>query len=107
MDTVNNAVDVILTPAVAVESPKRGMRLNTSNYHAKNDSGIAQAFKRAGLNWREAFAKDIMANNKKRIAMWMRLLPYLVITQGHKKIKKSKGKASRAALIALETLEGR
>jgi hypothetical protein len=37
----------------------------------------------------------------------LRLLPYLVVTQGHRHIKKSKGRASKAAIQALTELEGK
>lgn len=39
--------------------------------------------------------------------MWIKLLPYLVVTQGMRQVKKSRHKASRAAIEALDELEGR
>lgn len=85
----------------------------------KMPSALAQAFRRAGLDWREDFALAIRQANsstiapserkwaKERIKLWLRLLPYLITTQGRGKVRKWKGKPSKAALIALETLEGK
>ena len=41
------------------------------------------------------------------LALWLRLLPYLIVTAGHKRVKRLKGRASVAALKALDQLEGR
>ena len=92
--------------AASVQS-KNGVRLNTSNLHSKQSSGIAQRLRRAGVDWVVDLANAIKANDKERIAMWMRLLPYLVVTAGHRRVKRFKGKASKAALAALNELEGR
>jgi len=90
-------------------------RLNTSpghprgvrNLHAKHPSSLARRFRRAGLDWAEAFALDIKANRRERIRMWLRLLPYMITTTNKAKVKRWKGRASRAAIVALDALEGR
>lgn len=88
-------------------SPHSGRPKGTISANSKNPSSIAKAFKRAGLDWKEAFALDIKANKRERIQMWLRLLPYLVTTTNRVHVKRWKGKASRAAIIALNALEGR
>jgi hypothetical protein len=75
------------------------------NLNAKHPSSIAKAFRRAGLDWQADFALAIKANNRNRIKLWLRLLPYLVTTTNKVRVKRWKGKASRAAMIALETME--
>lgn len=87
------------------ESPGRpkGVR----NLHAKHPSSLAKRFKAAGLDWAADFAQAIKANRRDRIAMWLRLLPYMVTTTNKLKVRKWKGKASKAALVALDALEGR
>ena len=78
------------------------------NLHAKHPSAISRAFKKAGLDWQLDFALAIKANNRARIKLWLRLLPYLITQANHStRVKRWKGKASKAALIALEALEGR
>jgi hypothetical protein len=90
------------------EKPRpNGVRLNTSNLHSKHPSGIAVRLKSAGVDWIVDLAEAIKANNETRINMWIRLLPYLVVTQGHRRIKRGKGRASKDALRALDALEGR
>lgn len=74
---------------------------------SKMPSAMAQAFKRAGLDWQVDFALAIKANNRARIKLWLKLLPYLITTSAKIKGKKWKGKPSKAALIALEKLEGK
>lgn len=85
--------------------PKPGVRLNTSNLHSKHPSGIAMRLKLSGVDWIVPFGRAIERNDKVLLALWLRLLPYLVVTQGHRRIKKSKGRASKAALNALDELE--
>lgn len=70
-------------------------------------SAMAQAFKRAGLDWYADFALAIKANNRPRIKLWLKLLPYLITTSSKSRGKKWKGKPSKAALLALQTLEGK
>jgi len=77
------------------------------NLHAKHPSSIGRKFMAAGLDWQTDFALAIKANNRVRIKLWLRLLPYLVTTTNRVHVKKWKGKASKAALIALDALEGR
>lgn len=74
---------------------------------AKANSHIAQAFKRMGLDWREDLAKAIMKNDRYRIKLWLKLLPHLIVSSRKSKMKRWKGKPSKAAMIALEKLEGR
>ena len=68
---------------------------------------MAQRFKKAGLDWQEDFALAIKANKRERIKLWLKLLPYLITTSSRAKVRHWKGKPSKAAIIALETLEGR
>ncbi len=68
-------------------------------------SALAQSFKKAGLDWKADFAAAIKANRRDRIKLWLRLLPYMITTNHRAKVKKWKGRASRAALIALEAME--
>ena len=77
------------------------------NLNAKHPSSIARAFSKAGLHWQTDFALAIKGNNRARIKLWLRLLPYLVTTTNKTRVKKWRGKASRAAIIALDALEGR
>ncbi len=85
---------------------KRGRMVGSSQLDSKQHTSISIAFKRAGLDWRENLAKAILADDKRRIALWMRLLPYLV-SKNHKNLRRQKGRASKAALAALDELEGR
>lgn len=84
---------------------KRGIRYNTSNIHSKSQSGIAMRLKLAGVNWIESFGVAIKNNDKELLTLWLRLLPYLVVTGSHKRAKRFKGRASKAALAALSELE--
>jgi hypothetical protein len=84
---------------------KRGRVVGSSNLNSNQHTSISLAFKRVGLDWRENMAKAILADDKKRIAMWMKLLPYLVSRNHKSKGKRWKGKASKAVLIALDQLE--
>jgi len=78
------------------------------NLRAKHPSSIAKAFKRAGLDWQTDFALAIKNNNGKRIKLWLKLLPYLITQTNHStKVRKWNGKASKAAIVALDALEGR
>lgn len=98
-----NGADVPVTKLNQSTGRPKGAR----NLHAKHPSSIARAFKRAGLDWQVDFALAIKNNKRERIAMWLRLLPYLITTTNKAKVKKWKGKASKAALIALDALEGK
>ena len=77
------------------------------NLHAKHPSSVARRFKKAGLDWADDFAKAILADNRERIAFWLKMMPYLITTTNKARVKKWKGKASKAALIALQALEGK
>lgn len=70
-------------------------------------SAMAQKFKAAGLDWQVDFALAIKSNNRQRIKLWLKLLPYLITTSSKSRGKKWKGKPSKAALIALQTLEAK
>ncbi len=85
----------------------KGRPINSVNLYSKQPSSIATRLKAAGVDWVMDLAQAIKANNETRINMWLRLLPYLIVTQGHRRIKRNKGRASRAALEALNELEGR
>ncbi len=95
-------MEIIPTPPIP---SRNGVRLNTSNLHAKHASSIAKRLKLAGVDWIESFGVAIKRNDKQLLTLWLRLLPYLVVTQGHRRVKKGKGKASKAALNALAELE--
>jgi hypothetical protein len=75
--------------------------------NSKHPSSMGRKFLKAGLDWQTDFALAIKGNKRERIKLWLRLLPYLVTTHNVVKVKKWKGKASKAALIALQALEGK
>jgi hypothetical protein len=85
---------------------KRGGQIGSSGINSNQHTSIAIAFRKAGLDWRENLAKAILADDQRRIALWVRLLPYLV-SKNKKNLKRGKGRASRAALDALSELENR
>jgi hypothetical protein len=87
--------------------PKPGARLNTSNLHSKHPSGIAIKLKAIGVDWLVPFGAALKSNNKQLLSLWLRLLPYFVVTVGHRRIRRIKGRASKAAMLALKELEGR
>lgn len=72
---------------------------------SKMPSAMAQRFKKAGLDWQTDFALAIKANKRDRIALWLRLLPYLITTSSRAKVRSWKGRPSKAAKIALEAME--
>lgn len=74
---------------------------------AKQPSAMSIAFKKAGLDWKEDFALAIKNNKRERIKLWLKLLPYMITTSSKARVRKWKGRPSKAAMIALETLEGR
>lgn len=87
---------------------KNGVRLNTNNLHSKHPSGIAVRLKTAGVDWIASFGVAIKTNDKELLSIWVRLLPYLIVSpSGYRSVKHRKGRASRAALDALADLEGR
>jgi len=107
----------------AIGIPRESLRKSTGrpggarNLHAKHPSSLARRFKKAGLDWADAFARAIKAAGNYELApaarrqaredvrMWLRLLPYMVTTTNRARVRRWKGKASRAAMIALETME--
>ena len=91
----------------AVVKNKGGRPLGFNGTRSKMPSAMAQRFKKAGLDWQEDFALAIKANKRDRIKLWLKLLPYLITTSNKSKVKRWKGKPSKAALIALDTLEGK
>ena len=84
-----------------------GVRINTGNIHSKHPSGIAYRLKLAGIDWIPSFGAAIKANDKDLLSLWVKMLPYLVVTGSSVRSKRIKGRASRAALDALSELEGR
>lgn len=86
---------------------KGGRPKHSSNLHSKQQSAIARRLKTAGVDWVVDFAQAIKANKRERIQMWMKLLPFLIVTAGHRQPKRLKGRASKAALDALQDLEER
>src|SRR5260221_11287849 len=85
----------------------KGRPFGTTNLHSKHPSSIATRLKAAGVDWVVDLANAIKSDNVTRINIWMKMMPYLIVTSGHRKIKRGKGKASKAALIALNAFEGR
>lgn len=106
-DDVPDMADGMLTPAAPAQPRDKGGRpRGFDGRRSKMPSAMAQAFKRAGLDWQVDFALAIKNNKRERIKLWLKLLPYLITTSARSKGKKWKGKPSRAAMIALEALEG-
>jgi hypothetical protein len=107
-----NAAAVVPTNGAGIETSKlrqsTGRPKGARNLHAKHPSAISKAFARAGLDWKQDFARAIKGNDRERIQLWLRLLPYLITQTNHStRVKRWKGKASKAAMVALEALEGR
>lgn len=94
-------------PTYTAHKDKGGRPKGFDGRKSKMPSAMAQKFKQCGLDWQADFAAAIKANKRDRIKLWLKLLPYLITTSAKTKGKKWKGKPSRAALIALEKLEGR
>lgn len=84
-----------------------GRPLGFNGHRSKSASAMAQRFKKAGLDWQTDFALAIKANKRDRIKLWLKLLPYLITTSSRAKVRSWKGKPSKAAMIALEALEGK
>ncbi len=100
---IQSTQDIVVHPM-----DKGGRPKGTTNLHSKHPSGIAYRLKATGVDWVVSFAAAIKANDKELLSLWLRLLPYLVVTGGGpRKVKRSKGRASKAALEALNELEGR
>jgi|SRR5665213_77361 len=97
-------MDAKIDPQSAIV-PKAGRPIGSSNIHSKHPSSIAQRLKHAGIDWIVSFGAAIKANDKELLSLWLRLLPYLIVTGGHRKVKRLRGRASKAALAALDALE--
>lgn len=80
------------------------IRHNLSNLHSKPPSAIGRAFKRVGADWKEDFARAVIARDWQVINMYMKLLPFLVVTGGKDKPPKRKA-ASADALQELTKME--
>ena len=102
---IDPQLPIVSAPIAPVDKP--GRPKNSINLHSKQPSGIANRLKAAGINWIESFGAAIKANDKQLLTLWLRLLPYLVVTGGHRRVKHFKGRASKAAVKALEDLEAR
>src|ERR1035438_2861929 len=96
-----------ISSAIARPPNKGGRPKNTSNLHSKQPSGIARRLKDAGIDWIPSFGAAIKRNDKALLALWLRILPYLIVTAGHRRVKRLKGRASVAALKTLTDLENR
>jgi hypothetical protein len=103
--TVETHVNVAAEPLT--KRNKGGHPKGTVNLHSKQMSAISTRLKLSGVDWVPSFGKAIQRNDKRLLTIWLRLLPYLIVTGGHRKTKKIKGRASKAALNALAELEGR
>jgi hypothetical protein len=105
MTQLDQPSDAIEQPSASIDAThKRGRAWGSSQLNSNTHTSISLAFKRVGLDWRENLAKAILDNDYKRIALWIKLLPYLV-SKNHKHTKRTKGRASAAALKALDALE--
>ncbi len=87
------------------ESP--GRPKGARNLHAKHPSSLARRLKANGVDWVAHLAEAIKNNQRETISLWLKLLPYLITTTNKIKVKRWKGRASKAALIALDALEGK
>lgn len=111
-------------PKARLSNKGTGAAMHRERYklNARRQTAIAQAFKRAGLDWqtdlanaiKNADAHSLTPNErnraKERISLWLKLLPYLVTGGRASPVgsgRQRKGKASKAALKALEALEGK
>lgn len=116
----NEAISEAQAAMQSTPKDKGGRPKGFDGRRSKMPSAMAQAFKRAGLDWYADFAVAIKrASNydlskaerneaRDRIALWLRLLPYLITSSTRSGArKKFKGKPSKAALLALQALEGR
>ena len=89
------------------------------NLHAKHPSSLARRLQAYGVDWVGCLAKAIKAADsanlsgieraqaREDIRMWLKALPYMVTTTNKVPVRKWKGRASKAALVALEALEGK
>src|SRR5258706_15637304 len=84
---------------------KGGRTKGFDGTRSRMPTALAQAFKKAGLDWKMDFAEAIKTNKRERIKLWLRLLPYMITTSRRTKLKKWTGKPTKAAKIALEAME--
>jgi hypothetical protein len=100
--------EIVPTPPI-VPPPKHpgGRPKNSVNIYSKQPSSIATRLKAAGIDWIPSFGAAIKRNDKALLALWLRILPYLIVTHSHQRVKRIKGRASKAALDALKDLEER
>lgn len=94
-------------PVSPVAVRHAGHPKGASSLHAKHPSAISRRLKLAGVDWIDSFAVAIKTNDKALLNLWLRLLPYLIVTGGRVRVKRFKGRASKAAMQALEELESR
>ena len=104
---ISAPVDIVkhIKTATLTNVNKRVGRPGTTNLHAKYPSSISKRLKLIGIDWIPSFGDAIKRNDKKLLNIWLRLLPYLIVTGGHRSVKRLKGRASKAALQALDALE--
>ena len=99
-------MDVVPTQSIPPVMPHNGGHpVGVSNIHSKYPSSIAMRLKASGVDWVASFGVAIKKNDRVLLSLWLRLLPYLIVTQGHRRVKRMKGRASKAALSALDALE--
>lgn len=84
-----------------------GRPKNSLNLNSKQPSSIATRLKTAGVDWVVDLAEAIKSNNETRINVWLKLLPFLVVTGGGQRSKCGKSRTSKAALAALDELEAK
>lgn len=109
-------------PRAKLSHKGTGAAMHRERYkiNVRRQTAIAQAFKRAGLDWQTDLAIAIKSSDsrtitpsernraKERISLWLKLLPYLVTGGRAPSLNvggRRKGRASKAALKALEALE--
>jgi hypothetical protein len=89
-------------------SSHSGKPKGSDGLHAKHPSAISKHLKMLGIDWIKHFGDAIQQNDVELLSLWVKILPYLIVTGGHRQTsisRKWKGKASKAALMALESLE--
>lgn len=128
LDPLGKAVEADIAAAMEINGAgidrrkltySTGRPKGTRNLHAKHPSSLAKRLMRHGVDWVAYLADSLktMTNNnlthrarllaREDVKMWLKALPYMVTTTNTVKVKKWKGKASKAAKAALDALEGR
>lgn len=88
------------------------------NLHAKHPSSLARRLQGHGVDWTKCLAEAIKTyatgttralrlEAREDVRMWLKALPYMVTATNTVKVRKWKGRASKAATAALDALEGR